>query len=158
MGATEDLPGKTKSSVEEIVARLKTPQDCDAVSINAIEGNRPEVVIAAQRKKIELLAEQYGDAHTEAEKECIKAVYAYEEALTTKNGKKTRATYTWRGIRKNGILKAVDKAVSKKTETKGYAELMKMGLQDMAFEAVVLKYPSLFSDEAVQRSKERLGN
>jgi hypothetical protein len=32
-----------------------------------------------------------------------------------------------------------------------------MGLAEHAFEAVILRHPSAFSREAVERSKERLG-
>jgi hypothetical protein len=32
-----------------------------------------------------------------------------------------------------------------------------MGLEEFAFEAVILRYPQLFSKEAVAKSEERLG-
>jgi hypothetical protein len=38
-------------------------------------------------------------------------------------------------------------------ETAGFAVLREMGMEDFAFEVVVLKYPELFSDEAVRRSQ-----
>lgn len=43
-----------------------------------------------------------------------------------------------------------------KTETQGYTALVEMDLEDFAFEAVILRYPDLFSDDAVAKSKERL--
>jgi hypothetical protein len=39
----------------------------------------------------------------------------------------------------------------------GYAALLKMGMEDKAFEAVVLRRPGVFSAEAVRGSRERLG-
>ena len=59
-------------------------------------------------------------------------------------------------IKRHGILTAVDRAVNRPKETAGYAALLEMGLEDFAFEAVVVRYPELFSEEAVERSKERI--
>ncbi len=104
---------------------------------------------------IELRAAAYG-ASTEAERECLEAVYAYEEVLTSKNGRKTRASRTWQMIKRHGILGAVERAVNRKEETVGYTVLLEIGLQDYAFEAVVLRYPELFSIETIQRSSARI--
>jgi len=83
-------------------------------------------------------------------------VYAYEEVLKEKNGKKTKASRTWQMINKHGILQAVERAVNRPQETTGYTSLLEMGLEDYAFEAVVVRYPSLFSQEAVARCEERI--
>ena len=91
-----------------------------------------------------------------AETEALEAIYAYEEVLTKKNGRRTRATRTWQMIRRHGIIGAVERAVDRDTETAGYIALVEMGLEDFAFEAVVLRHPEVFSDSAVQRSRERL--
>ena len=39
---------------------------------------------------------------------------------------------------------------------KGYTLLVDMGMEDMAFEAVVLRHPEAFSADAVERSRARL--
>jgi hypothetical protein len=54
------------------------------------------------------------------------------------------------------ILRAVERAVNRKDETVGYTALREMGLEDYAFEAAVVRYPTLFSAEAVERSKARI--
>jgi len=59
-------------------------------------------------------------------------------------------------IKKHGILPAVERAVNRSQETAGYTALLEMGLEDFAFEAVVVKYPELFSKEAVARCEERI--
>ena len=41
-------------------------------------------------------------------------------------------------------------------ETEGYRVLVEMGMEDMAFEAVVLRHPESFSPEAVAASNDRL--
>jgi hypothetical protein len=59
-------------------------------------------------------------------------------------------------IKRHGILASAERAVDRDTETAGYKALAEMGLQDFAFEAVILRYPELFTESAVNRSQERL--
>ena len=57
---------------------------------------------------------------------------------------------------KVGILSAVDSAVRKPNPTAGYSALVGEGMQDMPFEAVVLRHPQVFSAAALAKSKERM--
>ncbi len=141
--------------MDERVARLKTPEECERFAKNVLARNRRDLADEARKKAIELRAAAYG-ASTEAERECLEAVYAYEEVLTSKNGRKTRASRTWQMIKRHGILGAVERAVNRKAETVGYTVLLEIGLQDYAFEAVVLRHSELFSIETVQRSSARV--
>jgi hypothetical protein len=59
-------------------------------------------------------------------------------------------------VKHYGILSAVDRIVKRRTDTTGYAALREMGLEQYAFEAVVVRYPRLFSPEAVARSQSRV--
>ena len=59
-------------------------------------------------------------------------------------------------IKRHGILEAAERAVNRDKETTGYTALVEMGLQDFAFEAVILRHPDAFSMEAVARSRERM--
>lgn len=51
-------------------------------------------------------------------------------------------------INRHGIIQAVERAVNRKTEPMGYQALVEMGMADLAFEAIVLRHPDLFSEEA----------
>src|SRR4051812_36657688 len=84
------------------------------------------------------------------EREALEAVYAYEEALSAKNGKRTSASRTWRMIAKRGIIGTLEEIVTRRSETAGYRVLVEMGLEDMAFEAVVTRHPEAFSRDAVE--------
>jgi len=141
--------------MDERVVRLKTPTECATFEKNVIERGRPDLALDARKRALELQAQAFG-ATTKAEKECIEAVYAYERALTDKNGKTTRASRTWPMIKRLGIIAAVDQIVTRTKETVGYATLLEMGLEDYAFEAVVLRYPYLFSKDAVEHSQSRV--
>ena len=141
--------------MDEKVTRLKTPEECERFAKNALERNRRDLADEARKRSVELRAEAYG-AKTRAERECLEAIYACEEVLTAKNGRRTRASRTWPMIKKHGILGAVERAVNREAETAGYTALLEMGLQDYAFEAVVVRYPELFSPETVQHSRARV--
>ena len=140
--------------MRDIIERLTTPAECEQLAKN-VQKDYPELAIRAHRKAVELKAAKE-NAETAAEREALRAVYAYEKGLSLKNGRNTRASRTWQMIKKHGIIEAVERAVNRKTETQGYTILVEMGMQDFAFEHVVLRHRELFSQEAIERSKERI--
>jgi len=141
------------------ISTLKNVAECVNFERNALAQGRRDLANAAKRRAIQIRAEQrareYGAA-TQAERECLQAVYAYEEVLRARRGKRTAASRTWQMINRHGIIGAVERAVNRSTETLGYSALHEMGLDDMAFEAVVVRYPELFSATAVTRAKDRI--
>ena len=140
--------------MDERIAGIQTPEDCEQFALN-VEARKPELAAEARRRAVELRAETHG-ARTEAEREALQAVYAYERVLRKKHGKNIRASRTWQMIERRGIIAAVERVVRRKSEAAGYKALVEMGMPDFAFEAVVCRHPELFSAEAVQRSRERL--
>lgn len=137
------------------VAKLKTPLECETFAKNARERGAPQLADEARQKSVQLRAESHG-AKTDVERECLEAVYAYEEVLSAGRGKRQRASRTWPMIRKYGVLPAVERIVLKRAESVGYTALAKMGLKEFAFEAVILRHPEHFSSEAIARSRRRL--
>ena len=59
-------------------------------------------------------------------------------------------------ITKYGIIETVERVVKRAADPSGYTALINMGLADLAFEAVVLRHPTIFSTNAVTHSRERL--
>lgn len=141
--------------MDERIKNLDTPKKCEIFANNALTAGREDLAKQARARAIQLKAEAYG-AETSAEREAIEAVYAYEEVLSANNGKKTRASRTWPMIQKYGIINTVERAVNRKAETKGYTALLDMGLEAYAFEAIILRYPELFSENAVEISQQRM--
>ena len=141
--------------MDERIKNLDTPKKCEIFANNALTAGREDLAKQARARAIQLKAEAYG-AETSAEEEAIEAVYAYEEVLSANNGKKTRASRTWPMIQKYGIINTVERAVNRKAETKGYTALLEMGLEAYAFEAIILRYPELFSESAVEISQQRM--
>lgn len=140
---------------DERVIRINSPEKCEVFAKNCLERDRKDLALQAKQKAIQLRADAYGSG-SNAEKEALEAVYAYEEVLTARNGKRTRAGRTWPMIKKYGILEAVERAVNRPVETLGYTALVEMGLEDYAFEAVIIRYPELFSKDALKISQERM--
>jgi len=136
------------------IARLGTLEECEQFILN-VQDKMPDLARAARRRAVEIQAARHG-AKSAAEREALEAVYAYERVLSAKHGKKVRASRTWPMIERHGVIKAVERAVNRKADTAGYKALAEMGMQDFAFEAVVLRHPDVFSPEAVARSAKRL--
>jgi hypothetical protein len=140
--------------MDPYITKLDTPERCEHYARNN-EARSPEDAKAARRRAVELLAEKYG-AQSIVENEALQAVFAFERTLYAKHGKVVKASRTWPMIKKKGIIPAVEHIVSKPRESEGYTALVYMGLQDMAFEAVVLRHPVYFSEKAINNSLARM--
>jgi hypothetical protein len=90
------------------------------------------------------------------EAEALVAVYAYELHLTRKNGRKTRAAKTWAIAKSQGIIQAIQKAVESPPDPAVLAGLRELGLEDLTFDALVVRNAAAFDASTVQLSKSRL--
>ncbi|MCJ7784847.1 MAG: hypothetical protein MUP41_13020 [Desulfobacterales bacterium] len=70
--------------MDETVRRLTTPEECEQI-IKNVQEQYPALAVEARRRAVELRAAAHG-AQTAAEREALRAVYAYEEALSVKRG------------------------------------------------------------------------
>jgi hypothetical protein len=141
--------------MDDRVKSLNTPEKCEIFGKNARERGRPDLALEANQRAIELRAEEH-EAETPAERESLQAVFAYEESTYKKNGKRTRASRTWQLIKRHGIIEAIERTVKRDPEPEGYALLVELGLEQHAYEAVILRHPEVFSEEAQSISQERL--
>lgn len=141
--------------MDERVKKIDTPEKCEIFAKNACKKGREDLASEAMLRATELRAESYGAA-TQAEKEALQAIFAYEETLRIKNGRKTRASRTWQMIKNHGIIESVNRSVCRPTETQGYKSLLSMGLAEYAFESVILRHIDVFSPDAIKISKERM--
>ncbi len=137
------------------VERLRTPAECVIFAKNAAARNHPDLALEAQRKAIYLQASTH-ETDSPVAADGFAAVYAYEALLTRNRGKKTRATSTWQVVKRHGIIEAVQRAVARPPGGTGDVTLRDLGLEDLGFEAVVVRHEASFSEEAIKVSKERL--
>lgn len=113
--------------MDDRVKRLKTPEECEVFAYNATERGHPELVTEARQRAIELLAAAFG-ATSDAERECLEAIYAYEEILFSKHGKRVKASRTWKMIKRRRILAAIEQAVDRLEGTAAFNALKQVGL------------------------------
>jgi hypothetical protein len=138
------------------ISRLKTPEDCEQVAKHADAKGERDLARQARRFAVELRAERHG-AKSDIEREAVRCIYAFEEARAQETGVRRPASRTWQSVKRNGILATVEKKASDKSPTMAYDVLVRAGLEDFTFEAVVLKYPEAFSPAAVAQSRVRIG-
>ncbi len=137
------------------IERLRTPAECESFAKNAIDRKHPELASAARRKALTLQAATH-DTTSPVEAEAFAAVYAYELLLTRKNGKKTRAVKTWAVAKSHGIIQAIQMAVSRTPDPAVVAGLRELGLEDLTFDALVVRHEAAFDAATVELSKARL--
>lgn len=109
----------------------------------------------ARRRAIELRAINLGKM-SEVETELWKALYAYEEILSKNNKRRTPASRARQMIKRYGIIETAERAVNRKIEAMGYRILVDMGLQDLTFEAVIVRFPEAFNQQIVKLAQSRL--
>jgi hypothetical protein len=81
---------------------------------------------------------------------------AYEELLTDKNGRTTRASRTRQKVARKGVEQSLEDWAIATQPTEGFTLLMDNGLEHLTGEHLVLKYPDRFSVEAVEHAKARI--
>ena len=121
------------------VERLRTTAECETFAKNALARHHPELALQARRKAIDLQVSTH-ETGSAVETDGLAAVYAYEALLSRRNGKRTRATATWQAIKRYGIIEAVQRALSRPPDEPGAITLRDLGLQDLAFEALVMRH------------------
>jgi hypothetical protein len=143
--------------MDELVLRCKTHEECLIFAKNATERGHPELAQQARIYSLELRANEH-NPKSELERDALKALFAYEDVLTEKNRKTTRASRTREMIDNHGMIGAIERAVNRPDDPEGFTLLKNLGLDEFAFEHIVLRYPDRFSVEAQERAKTRLAS
>ncbi len=133
--------------MHELVMRIKEPELCYVFARNANRKGHPELALQAYRRAVDLRAEKAG-ANCEVELAALRAVFAYEEALSFSKGKRTRATGTWQMIGRHGLLPAICKRLHSGTDAALAQVLKELGMEDYSFAAVYQAYPDAFGQRA----------
>ena len=121
--------------MHELVSRINDPALCYVFARNAHRNGHPELALQAHRRAVDLRAAQHEPA-TEAEAAALRAIYAYEEALSYGKGRRTRATGTWQLVNRHGLLGALSKRLSSGKLEDVQPLLAQLGMEDYSFEAV----------------------
>jgi len=138
--------------MEGIVQILTTSEECDKIA--KIFSN---LARQARLKSIEFRVQAHGKIN-DVEGALYQALYAYEDVLTEKNRRKTRASRTWQMVNKYGIIVTAEKAVNRKIDPMGFIILASLGLHHLTFESVIIRFPNSFKPEIVEIARNRLKN
>lgn len=133
--------------MHELVLRIQQPELCYVFARNAHRSGHPELVAQAHRRAVDLRAEQH-EVTDEAETAVLRAIYAYEEALSYKRRKRVRATGTWQLVNRHGLLLALSKRVASRNGENVQATLEELGMADYSFSAVHKAYAPVFESLA----------
>ena len=98
--------------MDKRVLQCKTPEECMQLAKNVRE-RYPDLA----RDELKAIAR---GCKSDLEIELVKAVYAYEDAVSTIKKRRTTASRTWQMIRRHGIIEAAERAVNRPIETVGF--------------------------------------
>ena len=129
--------------MHELVSRIKEPELCYVFAKNARRNGHPELALQVYRHAVDLRAQQHQIA-CQAEAAALRAIYAYEEALSYTRGKRIRATGTWQLVNRHGLLTAVRKRLQSRNGDNIQPVLAELGMEDYSFSAVEAAFPDAF--------------
>ena len=133
--------------MHELVSRIRKPELCYVFAKNAQRQGHPELALQAYRHAVELRAQAH-DVANEAEVAALRAIYGYEEALSYRRGKRTRATGTWQLVNRHGVLTALAKRLQSRNGDDVLEVLKELGMEDYSFKAVHAAYAAAFDQLA----------
>lgn len=119
---------------------------------NARQLDRDDVYWRAFRRLCSLEGMQYDDP---LERDFYDVLNAYEELLTLKHGRTTKATRTRQKLVNKGVEQClIDWALGPPTD--GFKLLIDKGLPELTAEFLVVKYETRFPPPAVEAARKRL--
>ena len=121
---------------------------------NAKRHKRDDIWQQAFRRLCELEGQNQSDP---LDRDFYATLRAYEELLTRKNGRTTRANRTRQKLRNKGVIQCLEDWAVSSAPTEGFNLLVESGMPELTGEFLVIKYADRFSQDAVAAAKTRLG-
>ena len=142
--------------MDERIARLKTSQEAHQVAENARLKGLFDLQAEALEHAKTLQAKEEGYM-TPAEIAIATALYTYEEEQSRLKKKANFRAHRLRGmLKRHGALKTAERKALDRESSTGFAVLEEAGKQDLTFEAIIVRYPDEFTEEAFAAAQARL--
>lgn len=135
------------------ISRYDDPKDLDQLMKNARRLGRDDVYWQAFRRRCELEGLDQDDS---LHREFYQTLQAYEQLLSEKNGRKTRANRTWQKLSRKTVEECLEDWALADQETPGFKLLVSNNLVRLTGEYLVVKYSDRFSRKAVEAATQRL--
>lgn len=142
-----------KQDIPEFISKLTDPEGLRNVMDNARSKGREDVYWAAFRRLCEVEGMPYDDP---LHRDFHQVLTAYEELLTEKNGRTTKASRTRQKLARHSVEKCLEDWALSTTPTQGFELLTKAGMTELTAEYLVTQYPDRFSTAAVEAAQKRL--
>lgn len=138
------------------VDKLKTPEECRTVLERAKTKGLDDVYRAVFRRYCRLAQVGSDDPSDPIVREFAKVLAAYEQILTEKNKRTTRASRTRQKIERKGVAASLIDWTHAAKETPGFNALVSAGLSELIGEYLVTKFAERFAPETVSLARARL--
>lgn len=146
-------PTALKQTMAKPISGYTDPADLRTLMTNAKRLGRDDIWREAFRRLCSL---EGADQTDPLQRDFYQTLAAYEQLLTQKNGRATRASRTRLKLKSKGVVQCLEDWALSKAPSEGYELLMANGLPEMTGESLVLKYPEQFSEAAIAAAKARM--
>jgi hypothetical protein len=138
------------------IGMLRTAADCRLVMNRLREQNAEEAYLLVFRRYCEVSGLENDNPEDPIVRDFYETLAAYEQILTEKNGRTTRASRTIQKIKNKGIVQSLIEWTLGKTETNGFNLLIEKRFPKYTGEYLVVKYADRFPGDVVNLARERL--
>ncbi|WP_292532497.1 hypothetical protein [Methylocystis sp.] len=135
------------------ISEYTDPTELRNLMDNAKRLNRDDIWRDAFRRLCTLEGMDQSDPR---HRDYYETLAAYEQLLTEKNGRTTRANRTRQKLKNKGVVQCLEDWATNSAPTEGFDLLTQKGLAELTGEFLVLKNRDRFSPAAISAAKARL--
>lgn len=149
----EKAPVALKQTMSKPIASYTDPEHLRTLMQNAKRMGREDI----WREAFDQLCSLEGATQTEPlDRAFYSTLAAYEQLLTQKNRRATRASRTRLKLKGKGVIACLEDWAKSKEPPESFELLVANGMVEMTGEQLVLTYPDKFTPEAVAGATARL--
>ena len=141
--------------VPEYYSKLKSPEECQTL-MKRYKDSDKILYKAAFKRYLEIVINEYENESDPLVRDFYKTVPAYEQLLTEKNGRTTRAIRTLQKVKNKGVHQSLIDWMQAKEVKDGFKLLIENNLEEYTAEYLVIKYKDRFPGEILETAVKRL--